>query len=259
VAPAAPKTVVRTWCSLLVVLVIFFFTARDGGSGSRTEIATAVVGGVGAYGVGTTARADEGVVAGVGAKEFGEVVVAAAEDAAGVGGVSVDVAEGAAGGRDAAGVVAIVVGAEVVEAVGEGAATGVGDAREDGKAEDADDPVAEASSVAGEVGGASDEVDEGARAAVADAAVAGALLIRASASSILRNIRSIRLERASMAEDSESVAVKGVEAMALDPVERKVGLGGKWVEKNKALITNCYEPSPPNHNSKSTRIIWVQF
>jgi len=226
VAPAAPKTVVRTWCSLLVVLVIFFFAARDGGSRSRTEIATTVVGGVVAYGVGTTARADEGVVAGVGAKEFGEVVVAAAEDAAGVGGVSVDVAEGAAGGRDAAGVVAIVVGAEVVEAVGEGAATGVGDARKDGKAEDADDPVAEASSVAGEVGGASDEVDEGARAAVADAAIAGVLLIRASASSILHNIRSIRLERASMAADSESVAVKGVEAMALDPVERKVGLGG---------------------------------
>ena len=64
----------------------------------------------------------------------------------------------------------------------------VGDARKDGKAEDADDPVAEALSAAGEVKGASDEVDEGARAAVADAAVAGALLIRASASSILRNI-----------------------------------------------------------------------
>ena len=223
-----------------------------------------MVGGVGAYGVGTTGRADEGVVAGVGAKEFGEVVVAATEDAAGVGGVSVDVAEGAAGGRDAAGVVAIVVGAEVVEAVGEGelvasAASGVGDAREDGKAEDADDPIAEASSAAGEVGDTSDEVDEGACAAVADAMIVGALLIRASASSILRNIRSIRLERASMAADSESVAVKGVEAMALDPVERKVGLGGKWVEKNKALITNCYEASPPNHNSKSTRIIWVQF
>ena len=144
----------------------------------------------------------------------------------------VDVAEGAAGVRDAAGVVAIVVGAEVVEAVGEGelvasAASGVGDAREDGKAEDADDPVAEASSVAGEVGGASDKVDEGARATVVDAVVAGALLIRASASSILRNIRSIRLERASMAADSESVVVEGVEAMALDPVERKVGLGKK--------------------------------
>ena len=39
-----------------------------------------------------------------------------------------------------------------------------------------------------------------------------------------------------MAADSESVVVKGVEAMVLDPVERKVGLGGKWVEKNKALI-----------------------
>ena len=62
-----------------------------------------------------------------------------------------------------------------------------------------------------------------------------------------------------MAADSESMVVEGVEALALDPVERKVGLGGKWVEKNKALITNCYEPSPPNHNSKSTRIIWVQF
>jgi len=75
VAPAAPKTIVRTWCSSLVVLVIFFFAARDGGSGSRTEIATTVVGGVGADGVGTTARADEGFVAGVGAKDFGEVVV----------------------------------------------------------------------------------------------------------------------------------------------------------------------------------------
>jgi len=77
VAPVAPKTVVRTWCSLLIVLVIFFFAVRDGGSGSRTEIATAVVGGVGAYGVGTTAvaLADEGFVAGVGAKDFGEVVV----------------------------------------------------------------------------------------------------------------------------------------------------------------------------------------
>ena len=186
-------------------------------------------------------RADEGVVAGVGAKDFSEVVVDAAEDAPGVGGAAMDVAEGAAGVGDAAGVVAIVVGAEVAKADAEGelvasAASGVGDALEDGTADDADDPVIEASSTTGEVGGASDEVDEGARAAVADAAVAGALLIRASASSILRNIRSIRLEMASMAADSESVAVKGVEAMALDPVERKVGLGGKWVEKNKALI-----------------------
>ena len=202
-------------------------------------------------------RADEWVMARVGAKDFGEVVVDAAEDAAGVGDATVDVTEGAAGVRDAAVVVAIVVGAEVVEAVGEGelvasAASGVGDAREDGKAEDADDPIAEASSAAGEVGDASDEVDEGACAAVADATIVGALLIRASASSILRNIRSIRLERASMAADSESVAVEGVEAMALDLVERKVGLGKKWVEKNKALITNCYEPSPPNHNSKNT-------
>jgi len=71
-------------------------------------MATAVVGGVdavaGAYGAGTMAiaRADEGVVAGVGARDFGDVVVGAAEDAAGVG--------------DAAGVVAIVVGAEVAEA-----------------------------------------------------------------------------------------------------------------------------------------------
>ena len=107
------------------------------------------------------------------ARDFGEVVADAAEDAAGTGGATVDVAEGAAGVGDAADVVAIVVGAEVVEAVGEGelvasAASGVGDAREDGKAEDADDPVAEASSAAGEGGGASDEVDEGARAAVAD-------------------------------------------------------------------------------------------
>ena len=101
----------------------------------------------------------------------------------------------------------------------------VGDARKDGKAEDADDPVAEALSAAGEVKGASDEVDEGARAAVADAVVAGALPIRASASSILRDIRSIRLKRASMLADSESVAVEGVEAMALDPVEK--GLGKK--------------------------------
>jgi len=207
-------------------------------------------------------RADEWVMARVGAKDFGEVVVDAAEDTLGVGGAAVDVAEGAAGVGDAAGVVAIVVGAEVVEAVGEGelvasASSGVGDARKDGKAEDADDPVAEALNAAGEVGDTSDEVDEGACAAVADAMIVGALLIRASASSILRNIRSIRLERASMAADSESVVVEGVEAMALDPVEK--GLGKKWVEKNKALITNCYEPSPPNHNSKSTRIIWVQF
>ena len=162
------------------------------------------------------ACADEGVVSGVGAKDFSEAAM--------------DVAEGAAGVGDAAGVVAIVVGAEVAEADAEGelvasAASGVGDALKDGTADDADDPVIEASSTTGEVGGASDEVDEGARAAVADAVVAGALLIRASASSILRNIRSIRLERASMAADSESVAVKGVEAMALDPVERKVGLG----------------------------------
>ena len=170
-------------------------------------------------------RADEWVMARVGAKDFGEVVVDAAEDTLDVGGAAVDVAEGAAGVGDAAGVVAIVVGAEVVEAVGEGelvasAASGVGDAREDGKDEDDDDPVAEASSAVGEVGGASDEVDEG-----ADAAVAGALLIRASAFSILRNIQSIRLERASMSSDSEFGAVEGVEAMALDPVERKVGLG----------------------------------
>ena len=86
-------------------------------------MATAVVGGVdavvGAYGVGTTAvaRADEGVVAGVGAKDFGEVVVDAAEDAAGLGGAAVDAAEGAAGVGGAAGVVAVVVGAEVAEAV----------------------------------------------------------------------------------------------------------------------------------------------
>ena len=65
---------------------------------------------------------------------------------------------------------------------------GVGDAHEDGKAEGADDPGVEASNTAGEVGGASDEVDEGTRAAVADTTIAGALLIRASASSILRNI-----------------------------------------------------------------------
>jgi len=42
--------------------------------------------------------------------------VGAAEDAAGVGGAAVDVVEGAAGVGDAAGVVAIVVGAEVAEA-----------------------------------------------------------------------------------------------------------------------------------------------
>ena len=90
-------------------MAIFFFAARNDGVGSRKEMATAVVGGVdavvGAYGVGTTAvaRADEGVVAGVGAKDFGEVVVDAAEGAAGVGG--------------AAGVVAVVVGVEVAEAV----------------------------------------------------------------------------------------------------------------------------------------------
>jgi len=103
-------------------LAIFFFVARNGGIGSRKEMATAVVGGVdavaGAYGAGTMAiaRADEGVVAGVGARDFGEVVVGAAEDAAGVGGAAVDVVEGAAGVGDAAGVVAIVVGAEVAEA-----------------------------------------------------------------------------------------------------------------------------------------------
>ena len=115
-------------------------------------------------------RADEGVVASVGAKDFSEVVVDAAEDAPGVGGAAMDVAEGAAGVGDAAGVVAIVVGAEVAEVDAEGelvvsAASGVGDAREDGTADDADDPVTEASSTTGEVGGASDEVDEGARAA----------------------------------------------------------------------------------------------
>ena len=158
----------RTRCSLLVILAVFFFAARNGGIGSRNEMATAVV-----------ERADEGVVVGVGAKDFGNVVVDAAEDAAGVGNAAVNVTEGAAGVRDAAVVVAIVVGAEVVEAVGEGelvasAASGVGDARENGKAEDADDPVVEASSAAGEVGDTSDEVDEGACAAVVDATIVGA-------------------------------------------------------------------------------------
>ena len=214
-------------------------TKLDGGIPRDGEEVGGVDVVVGAYGVGTTAvaRTDEGV----GAKDFGNVVVDAAEDAAGVGDTAADVTEGAAGVHDAAVVVAIVVEAEVVEAVGEGelvasAASGVGDAREDGKAEDADDPIAEASSAAGEVGDALDQVDEGACAAVADATIVGALLIRASASSILRNIRSIRLERASMAADSESVAVEGVEAMALDLVEMKVGLGKKWAEKNKTLI-----------------------
>ena len=234
-------------------------TKLDGGIPRDGEEVGGVDVVVGAYGVGTmaVARADEGVVAGVGAKDFGNVVVDAAEDAAGVGDAIVDVTEGAAGVRDAAVVVAIVVGAEVVEAIGEGelvasAASGVGDAREDGKAEDADDPIAEASSAAGEVGDASDEVDEGACAAVADATIVGALLIRASASSILRNIRFIRLERASMAADSESVAVEGVEAMALDLVEMKVGLAGKMGREEQGFDTNCYGPRPPNHNSKNT-------
>ena len=232
-------------------------TKLDGGIPRDGEEVGGVDVVVGAYGVGTTACADEGVVAGVGAKDFGNVVVDAAEDAAGVGDAAVDVTEGAAGVHDAAVVVAIVVEAEVVEAVGEGelvasASSGVGDARKDGKAEDADDPVAEALNAAGEVGGASDEVDEGARAAVADAVVAGALLIRASASSILRNIRSIRLERASMAADSEFMAVEGVEAMALDLVERKVGLGKKMGREEQGFDTNCYGPRLPNHNSKNT-------
>ena len=88
-------------------MAIFFFVARNGGIGSRKEMATAVVGGVdavaGAYGAGTMAiaRADEGVVAGVGARDFGEVVVDAAEGAAGVGGAAVDMAKGAAGVGDA--------------------------------------------------------------------------------------------------------------------------------------------------------------
>ena len=62
----------RTRCSLLVVLAIFFFAVRNGGIGSRNEMATAVVGEVdvviGAYGVGITvvARTNEGVVVGTG-------------------------------------------------------------------------------------------------------------------------------------------------------------------------------------------------
>ena len=49
-------------------------------------------------------------------KDFEEIVMDAAEDVAGEGGVPVDMAEGAAGVGDAAGVVAIMVGAEVAEA-----------------------------------------------------------------------------------------------------------------------------------------------
>jgi len=49
-------------------------------------------------------------------KDFEEIVMDAAEDVAGEGGVPVDMAEGAAGVGDVAGVVAIMVGAEVVEA-----------------------------------------------------------------------------------------------------------------------------------------------
>ena len=49
-------------------------------------------------------------------KDFEEIVMDAAEDVAGEGGVPVDMAEGAAGVGDVAGVVAIMVGAEVAEA-----------------------------------------------------------------------------------------------------------------------------------------------
>jgi hypothetical protein len=97
--------------------------ARNGGVGSRKEMATAVVGGVdaivSAYGVSTTAVAcaDEGVVAGVGAKDFGEVVVDLAKDAAVMGGATVDAADGAAGVGGATGVMAVVVGVEVTEVV----------------------------------------------------------------------------------------------------------------------------------------------
>ena len=49
-------------------------------------------------------------------KDFEEIVMDAAEDVAGEGSVLVDMAEGAAGVGDVAGVVAIMVGAEVAEA-----------------------------------------------------------------------------------------------------------------------------------------------
>ena len=46
-----------------------------------------------------------------------------------------------------------------------------------------------------------------------------------------------------------------ISTMARFDLGEKIG-GFEW---NKALITNCYGPRPPNHNNKNTWVIWVQF